>query len=268
MSSRSSRRKAALFLAAVVAGAAIAGVAIHRRQRDLGPLSEPLTRGPVVESVYGIGTVTARNSYQLKLGVTSTISRLFVNEGDFVKKGQKLVEIDAGTTFPAPFDGTITYLPVKAGETVFAQAVILTLADLADRYVVVSLEQRGAVRVRQGQKARMSFDSMRETSFDGVVQSIYSYENTFLVRIGVTNLPPQLLPGMTADVGIVIAEHPDVLSVPTAAIDRGTVLVRRGAGRAEEVAIKTGIVDGARAEVVSGDLKEGDQVYLRGKAGS
>jgi multidrug efflux pump subunit AcrA (membrane-fusion protein) len=263
-----SKRKAILFLTALVAGAAVAAVAIRRRQKDLGALSEALSRGPVVESVYGIGTVTARNSYQLKLGVTSTISKLFVNEGDFVKKGQKLVEIDAGTTFPAPFDGTITYLPVKAGETVFAQAVILTLADLSDRYVVVSLEQRGAVRVRQGQKARMSFDSMRDTSFEGVVQSVYSNENNFLVRIGVTDLPPQLLPGMTADVAIVIAEHQNVLSVPAAAIERGRVLVARGAGRVETVDIRTGIIDGAMAEVISGDLKEGDRVYLRRKAGS
>jgi hypothetical protein len=63
-----------------------------------------------VESVYGIGMVTATRSFQLKLGVTSTIRRLFVREGDQVRRGQQLADLD-GVPFSAPFDGTITLLP-------------------------------------------------------------------------------------------------------------------------------------------------------------
>jgi len=69
---------------------------------------------------------------------------------------------------------------------------------------------------------------------------------------------------MTADVAITIGEHPDVLVIPLAAIEGSQVLVKRGRGR-EAVDVKTGIVDGAFAEVVSGDLREGEQLYLKRK---
>lgn len=234
----------------------------------LGELSAPLKKGPISESVYGIGTVTATKSYQLKLGVTATIRKLDVREGDRVRRGQTLVEVDGPVALPAPFDGTVVYLPVKIGETVFPQSVILSLADLRDRYIVVSLEQRGAIRVRQDQKARISFDGMRSETFSGTVRAVYSNENNFLVRIDVDDLPPQVLPGMTADVAIGISEPREALLLPVAAIEGGKVFVDRGRGGPRAVEVKTGIVDGAEAEVVSGELRAGDRVYLRGKEAS
>lgn len=250
-----------LVLALVVV---IAGLLLRSRQTRYGELSEPLKKGNVVESVYGIGTVTAKNSYQLKVGVTSSIIQIFVREGDHVQRGQKLVLLEGGTNFSAPFAGTVTYLPAKVGETVFPQSIVMNLVDLLDRYIIVSLEQRGAIRVRQGQVAKISFDSLRDLTFDGVVQSVYSNENQFLVRINVSSLPPQLLPGMTADVAITTGEHKNVLVVPLAAINEGQVTIKRGSKR-QTVSVQTGIVDGAFAEVTSGDLQEGDQIYLRKK---
>ena len=230
-------------------------------------LSEPISRGTILESVYGIGTITARHSYQLKLGVTSTLLQVYVAEGDHVHRGQKLVKLEGSGDFAAPFEGTVTSLPLKVGETIFSQVVILSLVDLLDRYIVVSLEQRAAIRVRADQKAKLSFENMREQSFEGVVQSVYSNDNNFLVRIGVSNLPPQLLPGMTADVSIAIAEHPNVLIVPTLAIDTGKVYIQRAHGQPEPVEIKTGVIDGVMAEVISGEVHEGDRLSLRKKIG-
>jgi multidrug efflux pump subunit AcrA (membrane-fusion protein) len=252
----------------LIAGAVlVAAVAFGWRatSQQGNTLSEPIQKGAIVESVYGIGTVTATKSFQLKLGVTSTIQRMFIKEGDQVKRGQRLVDLD-GVLFNAPFDGTVTLLPFKVGETVFPQAVILSIVDLQDRYALVTLEQQAALRVRRGQKARLSFDSMREESYDGLVEAIYSNDNNFFVRIGISGLPPQILPGMTADVAIGISEHRDALIVPVAAIDAGNVYVKRGLGTTA-VAVKTGIVDGAKAEIVSGDLREGERVVIRKKVG-
>jgi multidrug efflux pump subunit AcrA (membrane-fusion protein) len=270
MAPKSALRKYRFVALALVVVFILAGLLLARTRatkKELGRLSEPLRRGTIVERVYGIGTVTARNIYRMKVGVTSVLRQLFVAEGDVVKRGQKLVAFEDSGVRTAPFDGTVTYLPVKAGESVFAQALVLTLVDLTDRYVVVSLEQRAAVRVRQGQTAKLSFENMRENAFEGVVQSLYSNENNFLVRINVNDLPPQLLPGMTADVAITINEHPNALVVPTAAIDVGKVYVQRGVGSPTTIAIRSGIVDGTMAEVLEGDLKEGDRIYLRERVG-
>jgi multidrug efflux pump subunit AcrA (membrane-fusion protein) len=254
---------AALLAAAIVAAAAAVGWRATSQQGET--LSEPIKKGLIVESVYGIGTVTAIRSFQLKLGVTSTIQRVFVKEGDQVTRDQRLVDLD-GVVFNAPFSGTITLLPFKTGETVFPQAVILSLVDLQDRYVLVTLEQQAALRVRRGQKAKLSFDSLREESYDGLVEAIYSSDNNFFVRIGIGGLPSQILPGMTADVAIGITEHRDALIVPVAAIDAGKVYVKRGLGTST-VAVQTGIIDGAMAEIVGGDVREGERLAIRKKVG-
>lgn len=231
---------------------------IHARQAHL---SEPLRRDVIIESVYGIGTVKANKSFQLKPGVTATVYQLFVKEGDTVKKGQKLLQIE-NQIFEAPFDGTVTSLPVKVGENVFVQTVVLEIVDLEDRYVTVSLEQRAAVRVRRGQNARLSFENLRDTYYSGVVESVYSSGSEFLVRIEAKDLPQQVLPGMTADVAIGVNQHADALLIPVAAIDQGTVRVKREHATPFTTPVQTGIVDGSFAEVVSGNLKPGDRVYL------
>src|SRR5262245_45042462 len=87
-----------------------------------GSLSEPLKRGNVIESVYGIGTVMANRTFQFKPGIINTVHNLFVQEGSVVKKGDRLLELDGGLIVQAPFDGTVTSLPFKVGENVFAQS--------------------------------------------------------------------------------------------------------------------------------------------------
>ena len=203
----------------------------------------------------------ANKSFTLKPGVTTTVGRLFVKEGDAVKAGQKLLELDE-MPFYAPFAGTVTALPYKHGETVFAQSVVASVVDLRDSYLVVSLEQRAMTPVRLGQTARLSFESLRERAFDGVVEAIYSNEGSFLVRIGAEGLPPQILPGMTADVAIGVRRKEGALVVPAAAIEEGRLRVSRAGGRMRSVPVKIGMVDETSAEIVEGDLREGDRVAL------
>lgn len=232
-------------------------------KRSSGTLSDPLKVSTIVQSVYGIGTVTATHSYQIKLGVVSTIYDLYVKEGDTVTKGTKLVNIDQ-IIYRAPFNGTITSLPYKIGENIFTQLPILSLVNLLDRYLVVSLEQQGALRVIKGQKVRMSFDSIRDQNYDGVVQAVYSYNSNFLARIDVSKLPDRILPDMTADVAITLLEKTEVLVVPVAALDHGEVWIKRGKSLAKKTHIKIGIVDKAFAEVLEGDVKVGDRVLFKG----
>lgn len=256
-------------LAGFIGALGLAGLGLWKKAGGpaAGQLTEPLQKGTLIESVYGIGTVTATKSFQLKPGVTDTIRRLFVKEGDAVKRGEPLVHFDGGARMTAPFDGTVTRLPVKTGETVFSQSVILDLVDLLDRYLIVSLEQRSALKVRRGQNARLSFDGFREQSFEGSVESVYSSGDNFLVRIDAPRLPPQILPGMTADVAIGIAEHPGALLAPVSAIQAGRAIRKRGEGRADAVPVQTGVVDGAMAQILSGDLREGDRLWIPRKKG-
>ena len=226
-------------------------------------LPDPVKRGVLLESVYGIGTVESNKTFSLKLAVASLVKSLYVKEGDQVKKGQKLVELEGVGTFFAPLSGTVTSLPVKINETVFPQSIILTLVDLHDRYVTVSLEQRGALRVRQGQKAKINLESLRDKTFEGTVEAIYSNNGSFFVRIGVDSLLPSILPGMTADVAIVIQQHDNALLAPVAAITDESVYVQREGGKPTLVKVKTGLVDGSQVEIMDDSLREGEKLFVR-----
>jgi macrolide-specific efflux system membrane fusion protein len=255
---RNQRIAATLAVAALVV---IAALSLRSTFRRSGELIEA-RQGDLVEAVYGLGTVTPRRSFQVKLGVTSRIRRLPVTEGQKVEKGSTLVEFDDGGAFRAPFSGTVTALPFKEGENVYPQVPILTLMDLGDRYVAVSLEQEGALRIRVGQQARLSFDSLRGRSFDGKVTALFPSDGQFLVHIEVpAGLPPEILPGMTCDTAIEVARRTGVLLVPAAAVQGGRIRVERG-GRMRRETVSLGAVDGRWAEVLSGEIKAGDKVEI------
>ncbi len=233
------------------------------KSRSDGELTAPIEKGKITESVYGIGTVMANKIWRVNPGVANTISQIWVKEGDAVEKGAKLFSNEA-SIWRAPFAGTVTSLPYKVGENTFTQVAVLTLVDLADRYLVVSVEQQAALRLRRDQKVKMSFDTLRESSYDGVVVAVYSNETNYLARIDIGALPPAILPGMTADVAISIRERDGVLLVPASAIEGGKYVWRkRGGNLPTRIEITRGIVDKEWAEVVSGDIAAGDRLLIR-----
>ena len=232
--------------------------------RSDGVTSGPIKKGTIVDAVYGIGTVTAKNSYSVKPGLVGHISNLFVNEGDTVKKGDKLVEMDR-ISFSSPFAGVVNFLPFKVGENVFPQLPVVIVTDLTNRYLLVNLEQQAILRVKSGQKVKISFDTLRKINIDGIVQSTYSYNGNFIARVNAPDLPMKVLPDMTADVAIIINEIQDALIIPSASYEDGFVWVRRGKSLPIKTPIKIGVVDQAKVQVVSGDLVEGDQVMIRRK---
>lgn len=221
-------------------------------------------RGPIVEAVYGLGTVTASRTYQLRVGVVSTMQAVLKQEGDWVREGTPLVRLESGVLSRAPFDGTVTAIGYKEGETVFPQTPVLNLVDLKHLYVAVSLEQQGALRVKRGQPAILSFESLRSRRVNGTVRSIFPVEGQFIVRIDVEDLPAEVLPGMTADVAIQVARRESALLVPVAAISAGKLIVVRN-GRQEKIDVKIGTVDGSSAEILSDNLKDGDAVLSRAR---
>jgi multidrug efflux pump subunit AcrA (membrane-fusion protein) len=226
-------------------------------------LSEPLKAGKVISSVYGIGTVVSHQTYTLKPGITTTLSRLFVAEGDTVKKGARLADLENAASFSAPFDGVVTHVAYRAGEAVFSGSEILTMQDLKHRYIKVSLEQQAMLQVQKGQKARLSFDALRELQLEGEVVSVYSSDAQFLVRIEPQTLPPRILPGMTADVAIEVATKEQALLVPVSAIHQQMVTRVLDNGKTEEVSVQKGLFDREYVEAVEPtSLKPGDRLRL------
>ena len=228
-----------------------------------------LKRGPIVESVYGLGTVTADRELKLKPGVASTIQKIFVKEGDQVTAGTALIKLSELPVMKAPFDGTITDLPFKEGENIFPQIPILTLMDLKNLYLNLVLEQTSAIQVRANQKVTLAFESLRNQRFEGVVQSITPKEGQFSVRIQVAHLPEGILPGMTADCAIAVAKRDSANLIPLKAIKNGKIQYKaagtsssEASGAQKSAAVKIGVVDGEWAELLEPKFSNNESVEI------
>lgn len=255
------QKNRAYLISAILIGAAAGWFAYQDRFGFGAEETATPHRGAIVEAVYGLGTIVSHKVFDLKLGITSTIRTLHVKEGDFVAANAPLIEFSEGNTVKAPFAGTVTQLPFQTGENVFPQTTILQLIDLKDRYVLVSLEQQGAMRVKPGQKAALSFESLRDQTYGGTVRTVYPNAGEFLVAIDSPQLPDDILPDMTADVAIEIARKDDALLVPVQAVSSGRISVLKD-GKAVKRKVTLGLVDGPWAEIVSGDLDVDDQIIV------
>ena len=140
---------------------------------------------------------------------------------------QRRLDLDY-TNIRSPVDGVVIRRDVDAGQTVAAslQAPVLfrIAGDLRRMEVDVSVDEADIGRVREGQKVYFTVDSYPERSFEGRVHQIrmagqqISNVVTYPVVARVDNADGRLLPGMTANVVIVVGEKGSVLQVPSAAL--------------------------------------------------
>jgi multidrug efflux pump subunit AcrA (membrane-fusion protein) len=133
------------------------------------------------------------------------------------------------------------------------------LIDVRDRYVSVTLEQEAALRVRKGQRVRLSFESLRGIRLNGTLRTIFPRQGQFIINIDVPELPPEVLPGMTADVAIEVDGKENALLVPLASVHNGWITLIRE-GKRMKVEVEIGSVDGEWAEITSDNVLESDEV--------
>ena len=140
------------------------------------------------------------------------------------------------TTVTAPMAGTITQLIVEEGEIItsgrsaFSRGeAIMRIADLNQMIVRTQINQVEIGKIEVGQRAEITVDSYPGRVFPGRVSEIspsatrrgpqnQSSVITFEVDVEVIGSPPELLPGMSADVDIIVFEESNVLQLPIPAV--------------------------------------------------
>jgi HlyD family secretion protein len=185
-------------------------------------------------------------------------------------------------TIVAPIDGIILSRDVEIGNAVSSILVmgssatlVMTEGDTSEVYVKGKVDESDIGKVYLGQPARIKVESFKDKSFTGKVTKIspmgVEKDNvtTFEVRVSITNPGGELKAAMTANAEIILEEHKNVLRIPEGAVvydkdKKASVEVpdqNKKDGK-RKVAVKLGISNGAKAEVLDG-LKEGDQVVLQ-----
>jgi HlyD family secretion protein len=147
------------------------------------------------------------------------------------------------TTYPAPFDGVVTNLPVREGETVVigiqnAQgSTLMTIADMSVITAEVRVDETDIVNVRLGQPAEVTIDAIPRKIFHGKVseigdnaivrssgvstsqQTAASEEaKDFKVVVTLSDAPDDLRPGLSTTAKITTATRTNTLSIPIQAL--------------------------------------------------
>lgn len=132
------------------------------------------------------------------------------------------------TTILAPVDGVVVSRQVDVGQTVAASLqapVLFTIAqDLTRMQVETSVDEADIGRINVDDRATFSVDAFPGETFIGTVTQIRKaaliVQNvvTYTVIVAVPNPAGKLLPGMTANVKLVVAQKSSVLKVPNAAL--------------------------------------------------
>ncbi|HUI92280.1 MAG TPA: efflux RND transporter periplasmic adaptor subunit [Chitinivibrionales bacterium] len=137
------------------------------------------------------------------------------------------VDLDYAT-IRSPITGVVINRAVDVGQTVaasFNTPTIFSIADdLSRMQVQASIDEADIGQVKVGQTATFTVDAYPARTFTGTVSQIRLQPATvqnvvsYTVMIDVDNKDMSLLPGMTANVTVVVQKAADVLMVPTAAL--------------------------------------------------
>ena len=146
-------------------------------------------------------------------------------------------------SYAAPFDGVITNLPVREGETVVIGiqnspgSTLMTLADMSVITAEVKVDETDIVNVHLGQSAEVTIDAIPKKIFHGTVSEIgdnaivrstgvaTSQQTTaseeakdFKVVVTLNDPAKDLRPGLSTTAKITTASKSNVLSIPIQAL--------------------------------------------------
>lgn len=245
-------------------------------------------RGAISSSVTTTGEVYPLNRLKIQSPVGGRIEDIFVDEGQFVKKGAVLAMLsstdraallDAArlqgkseqaywenaykkTSVIAPMGGQVIVRSIDPGQTVTTSDSLFVLSD---RLIVKAyVDETDIGKVKSGQKAIIGLDAYPDIRVKGVVEHIY-YESHLQnnVNIYYVNVIPERVPevfrsGMSANIKIIVQEKKGALLLPVDAVQskKGNTVVRE---KSEDdqypvryVKVKTGLRDESHIEILDG----------------
>ncbi|MBE7712713.1 MAG: efflux RND transporter periplasmic adaptor subunit [Cyanobacteria bacterium SIG26] len=186
------------------------------------------------------------------------------------------------TTIIAPVDGTIISRDINLGQPVaasFQAPELFRIAqDLTKMQIEVNVSEADIGQVKEGQDVEYTLDGYPDSVFYGKVTQVRldstttSNVVTYTVIVSAPNEDLKLKPGMTANVSIITKRSEDVMCAPSIALkftpesngqkykNQGIWILEKG--KPTRIDITEGASDDSNVEIVSSQLKIGDDVII------
>jgi len=182
----------------------------------------------------------------------------------------------AKTTMKAPFDGVVLDVTTEVGEWispsppgVFIPPVV-DIIDPASLYLSAPIDEADVARIKVGLPVRITLDAFRGKSFAGTLTYVSSFvetrqeqNRTLEIEAEFTDspLPANLLPGLSADLEIILDSRDNVLRIPTYALMEGNRVMVIKDDRLVERPVTAGLHNWKYTEITSG-VAQGEEVVV------
>ena len=192
----------------------------------------------------------------------------------------------AKCTISAPQQGLVVYdtsgnrwnqnFVLEPGATVRNQQTLLKLPDMTEMHVKAKLHESVVKQVSEKAPAYVTIDAFPGDRLTGTVTKIAIMPDrgnfwlnpglkSYITEVTLDKTPPNLKPGMSAQVEILVDSRDRVLQVPASAVyvDKGfqVAYVKTPLGAVETRRVEVGLSNDKRIEITKG-LEENEVVYL------
>ena len=195
---------------------------------------------------------------------------IVMNEVNTIKAEIELIDANiAKTEIRAPFDGLVGLRSVSEGGFVTVGTRLATLQNVDRIRIEFSVPERYAASVRNDERisfTRQGSDKTYEATITAIEPRIDPNTRTLAIRATAANPDRRILPGAFAQITYSLREIENALMVPAEAFvpESGQIFVfLHKAGKAQRVAVQTGIRTDAQIQVLEG-IAPGDTVLTTG----
>jgi len=216
---------------------------------------------------------------------------LKAKEAEFIRQQAKLMKIEdqiKKTTILAPCDGLVVYAtstksglasmlkePLAEGQQVFERQELIYLPTDASTMAEVSIHETSLAKVRRGQPAVVTVETLPGRKFLGTVAMVAPLPDSagiflnpdlkvFKTQINLDTDDPALRPGTTCRAEIIVEKYDDAIYVPVQAVTRvegETIVYMSQSESSEPRRVEIGMDNNRMVRIISG-LKEGQVILL------
>src|SRR5438552_3853215 len=230
------KRRTIVIPAVVVAvlglGAMAATGKLGGKKRE-GPKAAAVVRGSLVDKALAVGTIQPRIEVSVKSILAGVVRRRFAEVGDFVKRGQPLLEISPNPT-PLEMVELRRNAELRGIELKNLERELTRQQELRNKNLISPADLETAQRQVDEARSQLSLAQERLALQEGAT----------------------LRAGYSANAEVAISRRDSVLYIPERLIthrhDSSFVTVRTGPGKTVERFIKTGLSDAINIEVLEG----------------
>ena len=259
-----------LLLLVILAGIAYYAYMALKREYTVTYDSYTATTGSISNALSFSGNLSLVNSASYASSSATSVRTVYVQAGQDVLEGDKLVRLMNGETIEAEFDGRVNTVSVQEGDEVAAGDALVQVADFTHMQVTMRVDEYDIGDVAVGQACTITVTST-EQSFESEIASIDYISASggnvaYYSAVANVDVTDGVYPGMQVSVSIPQEEAENVVILKADALsfdqqNSAYVWMYNDAGELEQVSVEVGVSNGNYVEIKSG-LSDGDVVYV------